>query len=523
MALALAFAGVCVHGAARAEAQWGDPVQPAAPAAAAGSTQSASGPPTLGQVAASVWKATREVAEDLNPFGPDTDAAGTARSRPGALRPGAARAARIGSLAGLLGVAPALPLEDGIKGPGTRPIDLQTAMSLGVANSLDVQAAQARLESFQQTTLASFGALLPHLDSRAAVGSGQLDNVDPYEVRHREEYSITLRQSIFDLPAMREVRRQSLLEESSLVQWQGAVSSANLQVSNAYLQALQARVGLELSGDYEKLLGELLAQVTARAEAGGTSNAERDRVRARVANARSQMADSRANLRASLRTLETLIGETPAHLMIGAPPLLGVPMTPADALSEARLANRELVAARTESAASAMEASGHRARFVPTLTAEVSHTRGTNVAGTPSYSRDTKSMLVLSWQLINGGTDLAQSRAAAARAREKSLRADDLERTLEQNLAAAYASLDAVAERYAALREELAANRVVVDAFRAQLVGGNRPLLDVLDAYQRLHQSRLDMTQLVVSEVQNHLKVAHLTGRLSNMGDRPAP
>jgi outer membrane protein TolC len=54
----------------------------------------------------------------------------------------------------------------------------------------------------------------------------------------------------------------------------------------------------------------------------------------------------------------------------------------------------------------------------------------------------------------------------------------------------------------------------VVDAFKAQLVGGNRPLLDVLDAYQRLHSSRLELAGLVVNEVQNHAKVAHLTGRL---------
>jgi adhesin transport system outer membrane protein len=98
---------------------------------------------------------------------------------------------------------------------------------------------------------------------------------------------------------------------------------------------------------------------------------------------------------------------------------------------------------------------------------------------------------------------------------EKQLRADDTQRKLDQEVEAAYAALDAVNERYAALREELQANRTVVEAFKAQLVGGNRPLLDVLDAYQRLHQSKTDIAQLVISEVQNHVKVAHLTGRLA--------
>ena len=78
-----------------------------------------------------------------------------------------------------------------------------------------------------------------------------------------------------------------------------------------------------------------------------------------------------------------------------------------------------------------------------------------------------------------------------------------------------------MSERYSALRDELVANRSVVDAFQAQLVGGNRPLLDVLDAYQRLHQSRLDLAQLVLGEVGNHAKVAHITGRLAPAGLRP--
>jgi adhesin transport system outer membrane protein len=44
----------------------------------------------------------------------------------------------------------------------------------------------------------------------------------------------------------------------------------------------------------------------------------------------------------------------------------------------------------------------------------------------------------------------------------------------------------------------------------------------VLDAYQRLHQSRLDMTALVLGELQNQVKVAHLTGRLAR-GVAPRP
>ena len=76
-----------------------------------------------------------------------------------------------------------------------------------------------------------------------------------------------------------------------------------------------------------------------------------------------------------------------------------------------------------------------------------------------------------------------------------------------------------VSRLHEAIQRALAAP-AVVQAFQAQLVGGNRPLLDVLDAYQRLHQSRLDLAQLVLGEVGNHAKVAHITGRLAQAGAR---
>jgi outer membrane protein TolC len=75
-------------------------------------------------------------------------------------------------------------------------------------------------------------------------------------------------------------------------------------------------------------------------------------------------------------------------------------------------------------------------------------------------------------------------------------------------------NLDAVRERYQSMVEEIASNRSVVAAFKDQLTASNRSLLDVLDSYQRYYQSRLDVTQLLVGETQNQLRVAHLAGTL---------
>jgi TolC family type I secretion outer membrane protein len=514
--------------------QWGDPVvvvtnaptnntstAPTEKAGTASAPQAVTTPTTSPApgVVASIWAGLGNLWGNVNPLaaGPVVPALKTyspaATLTANASRGSQDRSARIGELPGLLGVPALLPLDENSK-TAQQTLSLQQAIEQGVANSLEVKAAAARRDSFAHTAAASRGALLPHADLRVAAGQGQLETAKPFEQRHRKEGNVTLRQALFDLPKLRESQRQNVLTLSADLQLQAAVSSASLETASAYLQALQARLALALGSDYERLLGQLLTHITDRAQAGGASGAERDRVRARVANARAQMADSRANLRAALRNLASLTGQTPQQLAVGVPQALAVPLAADDARTQAHEFNRDLSAARSDATAAAMEAHAQRARFLPTLEAELTHSRATNASGAASYSRDTKAMVVLNWNLLNGGSDLSQQRAALSRQQEKQLRADDIERRLDQDIEAAYAALDSVADRYSALRDELAANTTVVDAFKAQLVGGNRPLLDVLDAYQRLHSSRLELAGLVVNEVQNHAKVAHLTGRL---------
>ncbi len=450
--------------------------------------------------------------------------------------PAAARArpVRLGELPALLGVPVALPLEavlgrDLTPGQAAAPstnananananahgLSLEAAISKGVANSLEVQAGDARRESFEYTAAAARGALLPRVDARAATGTGRLTSLDPSEQRHRKEGNVTLKQPLFDVPAFTEYQRQGVLAASSAIELQGSKSGVSLDVASAYLQVTQATLNLELSRGYEKQLLDLLEYINQRAKAGGASNAERDRVRARVANVRSGIADAKANQRSLLRNFQSLVGEAPDTLLVQAPDWLRIPVLVREARDEAERLNHELLAARSAVEASGIERNTSRARMLPRVELEVSHSHALNAAGTPSYTKDTKAMVALSWSVLNGGTDYYQARAAAARTREKQLRADEARRKLWQELDSAYFNLDAVAERYASLREELLANGAVVEAFRAQLVGGNRSLLDVLDALQRLHQSRLDIVQMALGELNNQVKVAHLTGRLA--------
>lgn len=473
-------------------------------------------PPPVGGIRLrldATWQAAQELVASVNPFvkGPQAPSV----TPPAAVETGG-KAVRLTELPEVIGLPAVLPVATGK--PSTagvaQGLTLQKAIELSLARSYSVRAAQAKLDAARHTVRAAQGNLLPQVEGRAGFGRGELDSVSPAERLQRREGTLTVRQPLFDLGARREIERQQALATAAELQYQAAVSEASQEAAGAYLQALQARINLAMGERYESQLARLLTLMEARASGGGASEAERNRVQARVSNARAQMAEGASTLRSAMRRLNALIGQTPQAFELAGGPGIVIPADVEAARSDAARLNRELLAGRAEAVAIAYEALSHRAKLLPRLDLEVSHARALNAGGSPGYTRDTRGMLVVNWQLYNGGTDMAQKRAAEARGRERDLRGDDLLRRLDQELESAYAALEAVAPRFASQREELVANTQVVTAFEAQLVGGNRPLLDVLDAYQRLHSNRLELASLVVNEVLSTLQVAMLTGRL---------
>jgi adhesin transport system outer membrane protein len=415
-------------------------------------------------------------------------------------------ALRLNELSGLLALPGVLPLDTATATAAdiqqAAALDLPATARQGLAYSLEVEAARQRLASFGYTRDAARGALLPRADVRSAGGRGRLESVDPSLTLKRGEFTATLRQTLIDKTTLKEWERQGVLTDSAALQLGAAQSNALLESSGAWLSAVQARVSVQLGKEYEALLDELSRYITERAAAGGASPADRERVRGRVANVRSSLADYGASLKV-------------AALGLAAQTLkLSVPKDVASALDLSLSQNPELLAARTEARAAATEIESNQGRFLPHVEMEVSHARTYNAGGQAAYTRDTKAMLVVTVPLLNGGADVAQVRAARARLAESQAKAGNMERKLAQELETAYANLDASATRFKAVRDELDANAKVVAAFREQMVGSNRSLLEVLDAYQRLHQSRLDLTQALVSEAQSQLRVAHLTGEV---------
>lgn len=413
--------------------------------------------------------------------------------------------------------------------------DLMTTVDRALSGSFDVAATSSRTQAQRELVDVARGSLLPKIDLRANTGrelskpGSVLDDVTGLPVSRslhgRDDTAVVFRQPIWDGPASGEFARQRALYQAALAGLGSARDQLALDAASAYLDLLQYRLQLQFARDYRVGLERLYAFVERRAQGGGASAAEAERVKARAINARSTVIEAQGTLESALVSYRRLVGGVPEAIRTddsgGARDLPSVDA----ALARAKQGNPQLVQLRETLSSIDAEERATTAKLYPKFELEVGNFRTTNAGGRPGTTDDTRAMFVMSWNLLSGGSDLAQLRSVKARQDETRFRILDVERRLDEALRVTYNTLDAVTQRAGAVRDELISNQRVVAAFEEQLVLANRPLLDVLDAQQRLFQSRAELLRLTALQASLSLQVRRQLGGLAPAGPefRDAP
>ena len=406
---------------------------------------------------------------------------------------------------------------------GTTGLDQTIVKALGTSYELAANA--ARTQAQRALTDVARGGLLPKLDLRASDGwelskpGSMLDEKTGLPVSRslhmRDDTAVVFRQMVWDGAVVGEWMRQRKLYEAAMSGLDSARDQLAFEAGGAHIDLLQFRIALQLAREYRIGLERLFQIVERRSQGGGASPAEAERVRARAINARSTVIEAQGALESSLVSYRRLTGGVPDALRTDdLDAVRGLPEL-TNALNAAKASNPQLVQLRQTLSSIDSEEGAVRAKLLPKFELEVGNYRTSNAGGRPGTTDDTRAMLVLSWNLLSGGADLAQWRSIRARQDETKFRIAELERRIEEALRVTYNTLDAVTQRAASVRDEMTANQRVVTAFQEQLVVANRPLLDVLDAQQRLYQSRTELLRLTALQASLALQVRRQLGGLA--------
>lgn len=385
--------------------------------------------------------------------------------------------------------SPAATLEEAVR----------QSLSTSPDTLIDVQERLARDQALRQAR----GGYLPDVDLRAAYGREGSDNVitraagNPDNVwLTRQEAELNLRQMLFDGFATRsEVERQTARVSSSAYRVHAGYENTALRTTEVYLEVLKRRELLELARRNLATHEAVHAQVVQRTESGLGRRADLEQADARLALARANVETEDGNLTDAQTSYLRVVGVLPDEDMKRPTPAQGLLPASIDQATDQALANHPTLKsaeADVEAAMAQHEAAKHA--FYPRFDIEAGRFWGDNLDGLEGYDNDARAMLVMRYNLYNGGADQARSRETAYLVNEaKEVRARS-HRQVVESIRLSWNALQANERRLKPLRQHVQASQATREAYRKQFDIGERTLLDLLDSENELFEARITAT-----------------------------
>ncbi|WP_281168293.1 TolC family outer membrane protein [Desulfomicrobium escambiense] len=394
-----------------------------------------------------------------------------------------------------------------------------------------------RLEMIKQNRQAvghdlekSKGRWYPKIDVRGGYGADSFhdgisnnNNDRSEDWRERSELGGYLTQRLYDGG---EASSQIRLDESRLESLQYRVfdnaESLALDAIIAALEVYRQRELLFLAEENVKAHKDILASLKEREKAGAGSVADVTQTQARMSMAQASLEKTHTNLRDALSEFQRLTGYLPGQIEMTPYPADKLPATLEDMTALAKASNPKISAGTQDVTSEQERVNVAKSNYHPYVYAELSSQYSDGVQDSEDWERTDAAMVRFNWNLFNGGSDVAATKAAKARKRQSQADLEDLTLAVEDETKVTWAQFNSAQKEVVEYNEAVKQNRATKEVYLEQFGVAQRSLLDVLDSENEVFQSS---NQLVTSSVNEHIaayKLMALSGSLiKNLGVDP--
>ncbi len=275
----------------------------------------------------------------------------------------------------------------------------------------------------------------------------------------------------------------------------------------SFMDVRRDRDFVALAKNNVRVIGEELQASRDRFEVGEITRTDVSQAEARLADARSSLAQRRGLLAQSERNYQQVVGVLPGDLQ-EPPGLPNLPGSLDEAIAEARDRNPDLRSARYDEAAARRDVKTAIGELLPTLdlTGSLSYSDGDT--RDPGFDAGGAAVgLTARFPLYQGGAAYAGVRQSQAAASQRLATIGAIGRNVDAIAAIAWSDLDVARAAIVAQRESVRANAIALDGVQQESLAGVRTTLDVLDAEQELLDAR---TLLVAAERDEYVAVINL-------------
>lgn len=415
-----------------------------------------------------------------------------------------------------------------MQAPAAMPQDnkistLSDAVSIGLSTNPEYGVVAASRRATDEELNQGKALFLPSLDFAGDTGieysddpatRGGADN-DDTETLYRYEAGLTLTQLLFDgWEAKYEVERQEARVRSSAHRVRETAELVGLAIVESYLEVLRQRQLLMIARQNVAEHIAIMDLVSDGVNAGRSTQADLEQIKARLAQARATETDTMQALRNAESVYIQEVGDKPGDLTL--------PVIPYEQLTEdveaevlkslSHSPTLDIFASDIEVAYA--ESLGTRSTFYPQVDLQLNARQGNNLGGVEDKDRSASALVVVNWNLYRGGADMARSREFIHRHQQAKEARAEAARALQNDVRQTWASMVAAGERARQFAAQADANTEVAKAYKDQFSLDRRTLLDVLDAQNELFVSRSNTVNSEFLEMLAVYRLLALKGQL---------
>ncbi|MBG3878062.1 TolC family outer membrane protein [Desulfovibrio oxamicus] len=394
-----------------------------------------------------------------------------------------------------------------------------------VVNTLETH---PRLKAFQENRQAAEhdvdrarAGWFPRLDVRGGVGVEQYNDRSTRATNNendwydRSEGSVTLSQTIWDglATASRvDINTNKLGSvDNRLID---NAEALGLDAVLAHIEVLRQREIVRLSEINVQQHESILGSQQERSRMGAASVSDVTQTQGRLARAQSTLTEARAALQvaeaAYLRLTGKVVPETlgPAEAPTATPPSADA------ALVDSQSSNPKVQALISDVRTSEAEIDLAKSGYHPVIYAEVGPTYKDQVESSRDHEWGTAAMLRMSWNLFNGGADVAAVKGASARSRQSRQELQNQIDELGRETRSTWSQMLSAREQQRYFQSAIDYNVQTRDAYMQQFLVGQRSLLDVLDAENELYSSSIQEVTSRMNDAGAQYRLLALGGKL---------
>lgn len=418
-----------------------------------------------------------------------------------------------------------------IAASAARADSLQGVVHEALTTNPELGAIRFNRRAIDHELTASRGLQLPTVDVRTDNGRHKDYSRTPTGIttggeRHwHRETQIVGSQRLFDgFESRHEIARQKNRVESARWRVMDTANSIALRAVQAFLEMRRAQSVLDTARGNLSSHRALLARVGSRVSGGRGTSSDMSEAQSRTAQAEALVVEAQGRLVDAQALFRAVVGRAPGKLQAAGFPAMQPPASVDAAVAEAVAFAPSVLATQHDVTAAQSALGSAHARLLPRVNLEVSAHRGWGQTVDGDREVDSRAMVVVRWNLFNGGIDKARIWEAKARSMEASEISANTMRIIERETRVSWNAIQTATTRVPLLRRQVDQIRSTRTSYNAQFDAGSRRLLDLLNVQSELFVAEASLRTEEFIRVYNSYRLLAAMGRLvPALGLEPPP